>query len=288
MAIKYMYDGAKTWVRTVGGDSDDFSVVMGLHQGSALNPFLFALVMDALTYHIQEDVPWCMLFTDDIVLIDESRTDVNERLEVWIQALESKGFKLSRTKTKYLECKFNAEQREVGVNVRLESQVIPSRNSFKYLCHDKSESLKKKAFFLGLLEWLENRLPSLDRVILKHALKNDMMASPEIQKNIVSACAQETMKAIIDDMDGDYFKILVDESKNISHHEQMVLALRYVEKKCQVNEPFIGLVRVSDTSAKSLKEAILSLLLTRVAVTKKHREVETCFAIVTKCDWSFF
>ncbi|XP_070010862.1 uncharacterized protein [Nicotiana sylvestris] len=95
MAIKDMYDGAKTQVRTVGGDSEDFPVVMGLHEGSALSPFLFALVMDALTHHIQGDVPW--------------------------------------NKTEYLEYKFSAEQREVGVDVMLESQVIPSRDSFKYL-----------------------------------------------------------------------------------------------------------------------------------------------------------
>ena len=74
-----------------------------------------------------------MLFADDIVLIDESRAGVNERLEVWRQALESKGFKLSKTKTEYLECKFSAEPGEVGVDVRLDSQVIPSRGSFKYL-----------------------------------------------------------------------------------------------------------------------------------------------------------
>ncbi|XP_070035651.1 secreted RxLR effector protein 78-like [Nicotiana tomentosiformis] len=82
-AIKDMYDGAKTRVRTIGGDSKDFSIVMGLHQGSALSPFLFALVMDALTHHIQGEVTWYMLFVDGIVLIDESRAGVNEKLEVW-------------------------------------------------------------------------------------------------------------------------------------------------------------------------------------------------------------
>ncbi|XP_019256403.1 PREDICTED: zinc finger MYM-type protein 1-like [Nicotiana attenuata] len=157
------------------------------------------------------------------------------------------------------------------------------------------------------------------------------MTSPKIQKDIVSACAQETVKTIIDDLDGDYFGILVDASKDISHHEQMAFALRYVDKKGQVNEPFISLVRVTDTSAKLLKEAVLSLLmkhslspskirgqgydgasnmqgkmnglkalilqetpwaysvhcfahqlqLTLVAVAKKHKEVETFFAIVT-------
>nr|XP_016436122.1 PREDICTED: uncharacterized protein LOC107762291 [Nicotiana tabacum] len=106
---------------------------MGLHQDSVLNLFLFALVMDVLTHHIQGEVSWSMLFTDDIVLIDESQTSVNERLEVWRQALESKGFKLSRTKTEYLECNFSTEPREVGVEVRLESQVIPSSGNFKYL-----------------------------------------------------------------------------------------------------------------------------------------------------------
>ncbi|XP_019256422.1 PREDICTED: uncharacterized protein LOC109234827 [Nicotiana attenuata] len=66
--IADMYNGAKTRVRTVGGDSEHFSMVMGLHQGSALSPLLFALAMDALTHQIQVEVPWCMLFADDIVL----------------------------------------------------------------------------------------------------------------------------------------------------------------------------------------------------------------------------
>ncbi|XP_019264699.1 PREDICTED: uncharacterized protein LOC109242286 [Nicotiana attenuata] len=59
--IKDMYDGVKTRVRTMGGDSDHFSVMMELHQGSALSPFLFALVMDVLMRHIQGQVLWCML-----------------------------------------------------------------------------------------------------------------------------------------------------------------------------------------------------------------------------------
>ncbi|XP_070039177.1 secreted RxLR effector protein 78-like [Nicotiana tomentosiformis] len=82
MAIKDMYDGAKTRVRTVKGDSEHFLIVIGLHQGSALSSFLFTLMMDMLTHHIQGEVPWCMLFADDIVLIDESRAGVNKRLEV--------------------------------------------------------------------------------------------------------------------------------------------------------------------------------------------------------------
>lgn len=37
---------------------------------------------------------WYMLFADDIVLIDETRSGVNDRPEVWRHALESKCFML--------------------------------------------------------------------------------------------------------------------------------------------------------------------------------------------------
>ena len=72
--IKDMYNNIVTSVRTSDGDTDDFSIRIGLHQGSALSPYLFALVMDEVTRNIQWDIPWCMLFADDVVLIDESQT----------------------------------------------------------------------------------------------------------------------------------------------------------------------------------------------------------------------
>jgi len=42
-----------------------------------LSPFLFAILMDELTRAIQDEIPWCMLFADDIVLVDETRAGVN-------------------------------------------------------------------------------------------------------------------------------------------------------------------------------------------------------------------
>ncbi|KAK4724085.1 hypothetical protein R3W88_026864 [Solanum pinnatisectum] len=137
--------------------------------------------------------------------------------------------------------------------------------------HDESESSKIKGLFLGLLEWLGKMLPDMNNVILKHAPKNAMMTSPKIQKDIVSSCAQEIVKAIIDDLDGDFFGILIDEYKDISHHEQMTLSLRYVNENGKVNERVIAIVHVGDTSAQSLKETICSLLLRHSLSTSKIR-----------------
>ncbi|XP_059310946.1 uncharacterized protein LOC132062383 [Lycium ferocissimum] len=67
---------------------------------------------------------------DDIVLIDESQSGVNTRLEVWPQTLELKGFKLSRTKTDYLECKFSDVSQVEDEDVQLDTQVILKKESF--------------------------------------------------------------------------------------------------------------------------------------------------------------
>ncbi|PHT44835.1 hypothetical protein CQW23_13993 [Capsicum baccatum] len=48
-------------------------------------------------------------------------------------ALESKGFRLSRTKTEYLKCKFNDLSHEADVVVTLDSLAIQKKESFKYL-----------------------------------------------------------------------------------------------------------------------------------------------------------
>ena len=71
--IKNMYDNVVTSVRACDGETDNFPIKIGLHQGSALRPFIFALVMDEITKDIQGDIPWCMFFADDVILIDESK-----------------------------------------------------------------------------------------------------------------------------------------------------------------------------------------------------------------------
>jgi hypothetical protein len=69
--IKDMYDNVMTSVRTNDGDTNDFPINIGLHQGSAMSPYLSALVMDEVTRDIQRGITWCMLFIDDVILVIE-------------------------------------------------------------------------------------------------------------------------------------------------------------------------------------------------------------------------
>ncbi|XP_039686427.1 zinc finger MYM-type protein 1-like [Medicago truncatula] len=89
---------------------------------------------------------------------------------------------------------------------------------------------------------------------------NLKLTSPQIQKDIVRVAAYETTIVILHDLGDDFFAIMIDESRDISVKEQMVVALRYVNKKGKVVERFLGIVEVSNTSALSLKSALEALL----------------------------
>jgi hypothetical protein len=113
--IKYMYDNVVTSVRTSDDDTDDIPIKIGRSQG---------------TYKEISHV--VCSFVDDVVLIDDSHTRVNRKLELWRQTLESKGFRLSRTKTEYMRCGFSTTTREEE-EVSLDGQVVPQKDTFRYL-----------------------------------------------------------------------------------------------------------------------------------------------------------
>jgi hypothetical protein len=82
-----------------------------------LSPYLFALVMDEVTRDIQGDIPWCMLFTDDVILVNESKMGVDQKLELWRRTLEAKCFRLSMSKTEYIKCDFNTPNKRNHTSV---------------------------------------------------------------------------------------------------------------------------------------------------------------------------
>ena len=77
-----MYERVVTNVRICNGLTDEFSIIIGVHQGSTLSLFLFTIVIDEITKNIREKILWCMFFADDIVLIDEIKDEVNTKLEL--------------------------------------------------------------------------------------------------------------------------------------------------------------------------------------------------------------
>ncbi|PIN08333.1 hypothetical protein CDL12_19095 [Handroanthus impetiginosus] len=126
--------------------------------------------------------------------------------------------------------------------------------------HDEGISSSNKGNFLELLRYHTEICDEDVATILRKAPKNNQLISSAVQKEIIRACAIETAKVIIKDLNSDYFSVLVHESRDVSCKEQMALVLRYVDRRRFVMERFIGILHVRDTSASSLKESIASLL----------------------------
>ncbi|KAK3557289.1 hypothetical protein QTP70_026689, partial [Hemibagrus guttatus] len=116
--VQDMYESSRTVVRCAVGQTEEFNVEVGLHQGSALSPFLFAIVMDQLSEEVRQESPWTMMFADDIVICSESREKVEENLERWRFVLERRGMKVSRIQSNG-ECGKEAKKRVQAETVSL-------------------------------------------------------------------------------------------------------------------------------------------------------------------------
>ena len=127
--VQDMYEESETVVRCAAGTAESFKVKVGLHQGSALSPFLFAVIMDRLTDEVRREPPWTMLFADDIVICKETREEKEQTLKSWRYASERRRMKVSRSKTKYL-CINGGNDKE---RVKMEDKKVPKVKEFKHL-----------------------------------------------------------------------------------------------------------------------------------------------------------
>jgi hypothetical protein len=132
----------------------NFLINIGLHQESTLSPYLFALVMDEVIRDIQGDIPWYMLFADDVILMDESRMRVDQKLELWRRNLEAKYFSLSMSKIEYIKYDFSATTQEAG-----DDQVVPKKDIFCYLesMLQKDENIDEDVSHRIKASWLKCR-----------------------------------------------------------------------------------------------------------------------------------
>ena len=70
--IMNMYDGSRMCVRVDGVESEEFTVGVGVHQGSVLSPLLFIIVLEALSMELRMGLPWELLYADDLVIVAKS------------------------------------------------------------------------------------------------------------------------------------------------------------------------------------------------------------------------
>jgi len=101
-AVKKRYQEAETAVQIQGKKTAWFEVKVGVHHGSALSPLLFAIVMDALTDHLNKDMGE-FLFADDLAILGSSWEADSQKYAKCRKALESRGLKVNIKRAKAMK-----------------------------------------------------------------------------------------------------------------------------------------------------------------------------------------
>ncbi|KAG5601008.1 hypothetical protein H5410_032378 [Solanum commersonii] len=111
------------------------------------------------------------------------------------------------------------------------------KQGLPFLTDEERKCLGDKGNFEAFLEWYGNHVvPDVGRVISENAEMHQNMIAPSVLKNVVNVCAKETIKRIVEDLNGDYFGILVDKQRDVDDFFGMlsfVLKVIRVSFECQ-------------------------------------------------------
>ena len=95
LGIQNMYENARSRKRVGCNLSKEFSVELGVHQGSCLIPLLFITVLEALSQEFRTGCPWENLYAEDLAIITESLEELQQKLILWKTNMEGKGFRVN-------------------------------------------------------------------------------------------------------------------------------------------------------------------------------------------------
>ncbi|KAI5649931.1 hypothetical protein M9H77_35936 [Catharanthus roseus] len=169
------------------------------------------------------------------------------------------GFKNQRQNVEYVLSK-QSSQTEIEYRARLTAVVKVIRfllsQGLAFRRNDESINSIRRGNFLELTKWYCEESEEVNKVMNLNAPGNNQLTSPKIQKEIVNACATEVRQAIVNEIGDKFFSLLVDEARDSSVKEQLSIVLRFVNDNGEVVERFLGVVHVSDTSARTLKNSI--------------------------------
>jgi hypothetical protein len=96
------------------------------------------------------------------------------------------------------------------------------------------------------LHFLSKDYKDSKRVTFSEAPRHNKLTSLDIQKDIIQVVVKEITNMIIKDLDDSLFSILIDESRDISLKEQMIVVLQHIDNNGHIIECFLGIQHVSD------------------------------------------
>ncbi|XP_026439905.1 zinc finger MYM-type protein 1-like isoform X1 [Papaver somniferum] len=135
-----------------------------------------------------------------------------------------------------------------------------ARQQCDFRGHDESKGSRNRGNFIELIKYSASLNKDVNAVVLENATGNATYTSPKIQKEILNIISNRVRSKIREEIGNAKYCILVDESRDASKKEQMVIVLRYVDIDGYVQERFFDIQHVENTCALTLKNGITKIL----------------------------
>ena len=156
-----------------------FSISQGVRQGCVMSPWLFNIYIDGIIREAMDELiggvqlsnvkVQVLLFADDIVMVTESKEDIQRNLEVLKAAMEKWDMKMHLGKTKVMVVSRAGE----GCSVTIDGEKIEEVQSLKYLGSSISADGSSD-------EDIEQRIGAATRVI--GAMRKEVLERRELKK----------------------------------------------------------------------------------------------------------
>ena len=113
------------------------------------------------------------------------------------------------------------------LNASIDTARLLLKQGLPFRGHDESKNSHNKGNFLEVRDFLAEHDPVVGKAMGKDAAQNALMVAPQVQKDISEGFAHVIVQSILKEVHNNVFCLLVDESRDVSCKEQMVVASRY-------------------------------------------------------------
>uniref|UniRef100_A0A914WFQ1 Reverse transcriptase domain-containing protein n=1 Tax=Plectus sambesii TaxID=2011161 RepID=A0A914WFQ1_9BILA len=178
-----LYREPKSRVQAAASTSKDFRVSVGIHQGLALSPLLFILVMDIVTWDLHQQPPWMLLYADAVMLAATNKADLQNQVQAWSDWIAQFSLRLNVKKTKTVirpVATYGAEcwpmtkdaERQLGV---METKMLRLISGITRLDHVQNDNIRERCRVAPIaeklrksrLQWYGHVLRANDKTVAK-------------------------------------------------------------------------------------------------------------------------
>ncbi|XP_062261961.1 zinc finger MYM-type protein 1-like [Platichthys flesus] len=127
---------------------------------------------------------------------------------------------------------------------------------------------------------LDGCVASLDSVLEEHLKKATVFrgSSKTVHQELLDSMLSVLKECILDEVQGaEYLAIQVDETTGVSTHSQLVLVLRYIDRRNNVQERFFDFIPLQDANADSIVASLLERLSTLLPEGRESRLIAQAY-----------